>query len=168
MTGVQTCALPIWSRTHAVLLSAEFVNQQGFDVSLRTVDSVLLGVTYTHANVLPVGQSASLVQVGAGSTAVDALQLARDTKNLGYKAYLVYRSDGTAFPYKVWVEGIEAAVKSVHYPSAVAVYPQGDLLLLNDYTQADVGLIIDGRVPLLLVPRGGVTKIGRASCRERV
>ena len=148
------------SRTHAVLLSAEFVNQQGFDVSLRTVDSVLLGVTYTHANVLPVGQSASLVQVGAGSTAVDALQLARDTKNLGYKAYLVYRSDGTAFPYKVWVEGIEAAVKSVHYPSAVAVYPQGDLLLLNDYTQADVGLIIDGRVPLLLVPRGGVTRVG--------
>ncbi|MBS4031355.1 MAG: SpoIID/LytB domain-containing protein [Clostridiales bacterium] len=147
-------------RTNAVLLSAEFINQQGLDVSLRLADPVVLPVTYTHASLMPVNQSAPLVQVGAGSTATDTLQLARETKSLGYKTYLVYRSDGTAFPYKVWVEGIEVAVKSAHYPSAVAVYPQGDLLLLNDNTQAEVGLIIDGRVALLLAPRGGVTRVG--------
>ncbi len=143
-------------RTNAVLLWAEFINQQGMDAYLRNAD---IPVSYTQAGFRPLNQSLSLVQVGAGSTASETLQSARNAKGLGYKAYLVYREDGTSFPYKVWVEGIEAAVKAAHYPSAFAVHTQSNMLLLNDDTNADVGLLTDGRVPLLLTPRGGVTKV---------
>jgi stage II sporulation protein D len=146
-------------RTHAVLLSAEMISAEGFAVSIQTADPVNLSLTYSVAVFTPVSPAPSLVQIVAVQTATEAVQSARSAKNIGYKAYMVYRSDGTAYPYKVWVEGIEAAVK-VHYHSAFTANTQGQLLFLTDKNQAEIGLVIDGRVPLLLKPLGRLTRVG--------
>jgi SpoIID/LytB domain protein len=140
------------SRTHAVLLSASLANQEGLGVSLLLGEPVLLPLTYTQADVAPQG-GRSMVQIAAGRSAEEVLAAAREARGKGLNAFLVYRADGTAFPFKVWAEGIPAVVGALGYPGAFAADSRGDLLVLNA-AGTEPGVIIDGRIGIGLVPLG--------------
>lgn len=142
------------SRTHAVLTSASLSNQDGLDVSLLLAEPVLLPLIYAQAEVAPLSGRSMMVQFAAGRTADEALAAAREARGRGLNAFLVYRADATAFPYKAWAEGIPAVIGALGYPGAFAADTQGDLLLLNP-SGTEPGVIIDGRLGLGLAPRGG-------------
>jgi SpoIID/LytB domain protein len=141
------------SRTHAVLTSASLSNQDGLAVSLLLSEPVPLPLIYTQAEVVPLG-GRSMVQIAAVRSADEALAAAREARGRGLNAFLVYRADGTALPFKAWVEGITAVVGALGYPGAFTADTQGDLLLLNP-SGTEPGVIIDGRLGLSLTPRAG-------------
>jgi SpoIID/LytB domain protein len=140
------------SRTHAVLLSASLTNQDGLGVSLLLSEPVLLPLTYTQADIAPQG-GRSMVQIAAGRSVEEVLAAAREARGKGLNAFLVYRADGTAFPFKAWAEGIPAVVGALGYPGAFAADARGDLLILNA-AGTEPGVIIDGRIGIGLVPLG--------------
>lgn len=140
-------------RTHAVLASASLANQEGLSVSLLLNEPVLLPLTYTQAEVAPPG-GRNMVQIAAGRSVDEVLATARAARGKGLNAFLVYRADGTAFPFKAWVEGIPAVIGALGYPGTFAADARGDLLVLNA-AGTEPGVIIDGRIGIGLAPRGG-------------
>jgi len=141
------------SRTHAVLTSASLSNPEGLGVSLLLGEPVMLPLIYTQADVAPLS-GRSLVQIAAGSSVDEVLATAREARSRGLNSFLVYRADGTAFPFKAWVEGTPVGVGVLGYPGAFAAGIAADLLLLSP-AGTEPGVIIDGRLGLSLVPRGG-------------
>ncbi|MBS3946965.1 MAG: SpoIID/LytB domain-containing protein [Dethiobacter sp.] len=147
------------SRTNAVLQSASLSNTEGLSVSLLLTETVRLPLTYTQVQIAPLAAGRNMVQIEAGRTPDEVLIAAREARSRGFIAYLVYRSDSSGLPYKAWVEGIPATVRALGYPTAFAAATQGELLILNDPSMSDIGLITDGRFPdgrslLLLTPLG--------------
>ncbi len=139
-------------RTNTVISTAALSNGNGLSPSLQLTETIELPVTYKQASVT--ANRSNYVQVAAGQDFAAAYQQAREAREKwAYNVYVTYRRDSSQYPFKVWIEGVEAAVR-VNYPSAFAVNTDGDFIYLSDTQNNEVGLIIGDRVPLILSPQG--------------
>lgn|GEM_PF-1919338 len=139
-------------RTNATISSASLSNQEGFSVYIQLAENVALPLTYTQVKLE--AKNSQYVQIGASQNFEGAYQQAREARDKwAYKAYVAYRKDNTQFPFKVWVEGLDAVVR-INYPGAFSVSSQNDAVTLSDGQNKEVGLITADRVSLQLSPRG--------------
>ncbi len=127
-----------------------FNNNSGLGASFLLTERLDIPAIFSHVTV-DTGPG-KYVQVGAGQNFESAWQLAREARNnWNFKAYVAYRQDGSKHPFKVWVEGVEAAVR-VQYHGAFAVNAGADSLRLCDVTGNSPGLVAADRARILLTP----------------
>jgi SpoIID/LytB domain protein len=139
-------------RTNNTITASTLVNEGGLSVSLQLEEILPLPLSYRQVNLT--ASKSQYVQIGAGQSFEGAYQLASEAKDKwAYKTYIAYRRDNTQYPFKVWVEGLEAAVR-INYPGGFAVNMQGDFIFLSDGQSGQTGVIADDRVPLILSPQG--------------
>ncbi len=139
-------------RTNTVISNAAISNDNGLSPSLQLTEILELPVIYKQVSIT--ANKSNYVQIAAAQDFAAAYQQAREAREKwAYNVYVAYRRDSSQYPFKVWIEGMEAAVR-VNYPSAFAVNTDGDFTYLSDSQNSEVGLIVGDRVPLILSPQG--------------